>query len=165
MRLNPFKNYSEVDLGLSAIDPLLNLPLPPIASTSTSASTATAGATTATAKPRLKSTSSSTSIKKSSSGSKAASTSKVSSTGTEKVACDLKAIYPAPGIEISFEELKLRSNASYSIDGMNGWEYAYIWREEVARKGCEYLSLFAFAFLEGGADADGFVCCSEELVV
>ena len=140
MRLNPFKNYSEGDLGLSAIDPLLNLPLPPIASTSASTLTAGTTSTTAPTKPRLKSTSSSTSIKKSSSsssGSKAASTSKVSSTGTEKVACDLKAIYPAPGIEISFEELKLRSNASYSIDGMYEWEYTTVWREEIARKGSE----------------------------
>lgn len=132
MRLNPFKNYSEGDLGLSALDPLLNLELP------------SAGSTTTT-KPKLKSTSSSTSLKKSSSSSTASSskgaattTSKVSSTGTERVACDLKSIYPAPGIEISFEELKLRSNGAYSISAMQGWEYESAWAKEVKRKGCEF---------------------------
>lgn len=119
LRQNPFKNYPPEDLSLSTIDPLEalpSLPVPPV-------------------KPRAKSSSSS----------KKGTTAgvKVPSTSTERVACDLKAIYPSPGVEISFEELKWRSRGGayvQSVESWNGWEAFAPWKEEVERTGGTFYS-------------------------
>lgn len=122
LRSNPFKNYSKEDLDLSSLDPLSALPPPPPASS------------TIAIPPKLvraKSSSKSTSTLSSSSGKKIEA---VKSAGTERVACDLKSIYPSPGVEFSFEEIKLASNPRYSsiIDTWNDWEHFEAWSKEVA---------------------------------
>ena len=117
---------------MSAIDPLLNLEIPLVTSTSSTTGSGASKAVEKEVKGKIKSTSS-TNLKKSS----ASSSSKALPTkpGTERVACDLKSIYPAPGIEISFEELKLASLVSYAVDGIERWEFVSEWREEMGRKG------------------------------
>ena len=111
LRQNPFKNYSQADSSLSAIDPLQSIP--PVAT-----------------KPKV---SSSKRLKSSSSSAKAKDGEKPAEFRT----CDLGAVYPEPGKEYSFEELKLQRRAEYAAvtESWNGWQWYGAWKAETERTG------------------------------
>jgi hypothetical protein len=48
-------------------------------------------------------------------------------------------IYPSPGVEFSFEELKAQSKKEKyieeEVERWNGWEWRVQWEEEVQRRG------------------------------
>jgi hypothetical protein len=85
------------------------------------------------------------SVKKSSKSSSATTKSSTSTTAkatgpvTERVACPLSLIYPLPGVEVSLEELKMRSRIEYSIEveTWRGWKWRKEWAEEVKVHGGE----------------------------
>lgn len=57
----------------------------------------------------------------------------------ERVAVSLRLIYPSPGVEYSFEELKAKSRKEKyleeEVESWNGWEWREKWEEEVERTG------------------------------
>lgn len=126
LRHDPFRNFSVADRNLAAIDPLEGLTVLPIASTSKPATVK----------------SSSSSAKLSSKKSKKKDEPKVPAPKptSERVACDLVAIYPQPGVEFSFEELAMRRRCEREgdvVSSWGGWEWAAAWQEETARTGSE----------------------------
>lgn len=128
LRHDPFKNFSSADRNLASIDPLEGLTVLP---TSTSAPP----------KPAASSSKSSTKLSSKKSKSKKDEAKVPAPKPTsERVACDLSAIYPEPGFEYSFEELMMRKRFEKEGDvaaSWNGWEWDEAWREETARTGSE----------------------------
>lgn len=138
LRQNPFKNYSSADLSLSSLDPLIAAAKDlkkSAASKSSGERKSSSGA--------VKKSSSSSSTAKASSLSKSASAtaSKEKPTGpvTERVACPLALIYPSPGVEVSLEELKMKSRIEYTADVevWKGWKWRKVWEEEMRTTGRE----------------------------
>ncbi|GAA6015152.1 hypothetical protein JCM10207_003619 [Rhodosporidiobolus poonsookiae] len=153
LRSNPFKNYAAADVDLVARDPLEGLEVVPAASASTSSAT-TSKARPAAVGEREKKERSSSSQARSKSSSKSSSSSKPSSSapsGTsstpsasgdkpkERVAVNLRLIYPSPSEEYSFEELRVRAAREryevQEVERWGGWEWAQQWDEEVRRTG------------------------------
>ncbi|CEQ41106.1 SPOSA6832_02804 [Sporobolomyces salmonicolor] len=134
LRHNPFKNYPSTDSELAARDPLENLDLPHASSEKEKKKSSSNRS-----KSVASSTSSSSSRAKSKSTSASSAMPPPASSGDkpkERVAVDLKAIYPSPGVEYSFEELRAR-NGRYKEEAetWGGWEARHEWEEEVARLG------------------------------
>ncbi|GAA5917372.1 hypothetical protein JCM5296_003800 [Sporobolomyces johnsonii] len=135
LRHNPFKNYPSTDSELAARDPLENLELPRASgdkekkkSSSSRSKSASSSSSSSSSRNKSKSTSASSSAMPP----PAAAADKPK----ERVAVDLKAIYPSPGVEYSFEELRAR-NGRYQeeAESWGGWEARQEWEEEVARSG------------------------------
>ncbi|BGP35745.1 protein kinase [Rhodotorula toruloides] len=152
LRSNPFKNYSSSDADLVARDPLEGLQV--LASSSSTAkmvktsSSSAAGAKDPERKVRKEkvaspsssaSASSSTKIRSSSSSKSSSASIDPSAKPKERVACNLHAVYPKPGTEFSFEEIKAaRRKKKYVVEDVerwNGWEWAEKWDEECQRTG------------------------------
>ena len=133
LRQDPFKNFSSADRNLASIDPLEGLTVLPSASTVKAAA--------APSKSTSKSSSSSTKKSKSKKDEPKVPAPKPTS---ERVACDLAAIYPQPGVEFSFEELMMRKRLERDGDvanSWNGWEWNEAWKEETSRTGSESKTL------------------------
>lgn len=134
LRQNPFKNYSAHDLNLSSVDPL-------IAAAAAEGLKKKGGKKAAEKLPNKLSTSSSKSSSSSSNTVKASATASAKTTGavTEKVACPLALIYPSPGVEISLEELKMKSRIEYTIEveTWKGWKWRKEWKAEMEETGRE----------------------------
>ncbi|GAA6059120.1 hypothetical protein JCM10212_003867 [Sporobolomyces blumeae] len=138
LRSNPFKNYSSADVDLLSRDPLENLEvLAPPAKEKKKVSGSSGDKKVRSSSSSSSAGSSKTRSKASSSASTAASGSASAAPGEkkERVAIDLRAIYPAPGVEYSFEELKARKRFQDEADTWNGWESFSAWSEEVSRTG------------------------------
>lgn len=125
LRQNPFKNFSSTDRQLAAVDPLEGL------------SVVSAESQSAPKVKAAKSTSSATGSKKSSKSKEDKAVKKPSEKPTsERVACDLAAIYPAPGVEFSIEELMMKKRAQ-RVDAWSTWTWRTQWEEETRRTGRE----------------------------
>ncbi|GAA5845993.1 hypothetical protein JCM11251_001715 [Rhodosporidiobolus azoricus] len=159
LRSNPFKNYSASDVDLLTRDPLEGLEVLPRASSSSSKVRSGSSSMERKEKERLSGHSRSksggsshrslsSSQKPSSSSSTPASTSQSASskpsasTGEkpkERVAVSLRLLYPAPGEEYSFEELKAKSRREKyvveDVERWNGWEWREKWEAEVVNRG------------------------------
>ncbi|BGO96013.1 hypothetical protein NBRC10512_006703 [Rhodotorula toruloides] len=150
LRSNPFKNYSSSDADLIARDPLEGLQVLASSSAATkvkSSSSSSAG-NVKDAERKVKKekvASSSTTSASSTSKTRASSSSRPSPSAStdssakpkERVACNLHAVYPKPGTEFSFEEIKAaRRKKKYVVEDVerwNGWEWAEKWDEECKR--------------------------------
>ncbi|SCV74798.1 BQ2448_7827 [Microbotryum intermedium] len=133
LRKNPFKNYSSADSHLSTIDPLDGLVIiaPPKTKVKASSTTSTSTTTSSTqvASSSVASTRTSATVPSKSSKGKKEVTPKPTS---EKVACDLRAIYPDSKSEFSFEELMMKKRGGKVMNWM-GWEWAEVWKKEMGR--------------------------------
>ncbi|SGY81412.1 BQ5605_C009g05496 [Microbotryum silenes-dioicae] len=136
LRKNPFKNYSSADSHLSTIDPLDGLvviapPKPRVKASSISGSSSTSS--TKVAAPSTASASNTSAAPSSSKTTKGKKEPAPKPT-SEKVACDLRAIYPDSKSEFSFEELMMKKRGG-KVMGWIGWEWAEAWSEEMMRRG------------------------------
>ncbi|GAA6038721.1 hypothetical protein JCM8097_002365 [Rhodosporidiobolus ruineniae] len=144
LRANPFKNYSAGDVDLLTRDPLEGLEVLPRASAGSSSKSRNGGSSSSSTQARTKSSSSSSR----SSSSKTASSSSASAAAAgekpkERVAVNMRLLYPKEGVEYSFEELKARSReAKYlkrEVEEWDGWEHREKWdKEERERKRGRY---------------------------
>lgn len=128
------KNFSAADKELAAIDPLAGLTVLPVTSKLSSDSKASVPAI---------STSTSSRKAKSSKDEQKKERSKKSTPAekptSERVACDLAAIYPQPGMEFSFEEIRAKRmvERNNAMDTWHRWEWTEKWEEETKRTGGE----------------------------
>ncbi|KAM0789898.1 hypothetical protein ACM66B_006740 [Microbotryomycetes sp. NB124-2] len=128
LRRNPFANFSVDDQQLASFDPLAGLDnLPSIAPESVNASAPIASTSSSArrsgSKPRKDD-------KKSNSSASAAKPT------SERTAVNLSLVYPEPGVEFSFEELRLRARIARlggSADGWHAWECRSAYEEETRR--------------------------------
>ncbi|KAK4054049.1 protein kinase [Microbotryomycetes sp. JL221] len=141
LRNNPLKNFSSQDQELLAtFDPLAGLEnLPPVSTTTESNQPSTAVASGARAKASSSSSSSSrksgsTRMKK---DDKAISSSSANVKPTsERTAVVLSAVYPAPGVEYSFEELMMmrrQKEMGNAFDSWHAWEHRAAYEHEIER--------------------------------
>lgn len=137
LRRNPFKNFSASDKELASIDPLQGLVvLPSSSQTDTAPKPMAAFASSSASSSVRKSKSSKDEQGKSKSKKSSAPAEKPTS---ERVACDLAAIYPQPGLEFSFEELKMKRmlEREIGLDSWHTWQWKTEWEAETSRTGRE----------------------------